>query len=296
MPRAPITYQPRPQKWTEDDLSDALNSFQYGILLALNLINEDDSTLILPGFTFTPPPNTPSAILNNTVNHGEPYPDPSHRKWLRNRGRLAVAATSFVNRGIWPTPIITASVLRTGTDLSMSPKAALAMLGLTAPVDLKAITETGLTPHQDNVARALGMKYEDHGIRTSHDRKLPSDPVREMIRLGRNNPGDLPPFAVRAIKVPLRSLLNPNPPNPGEHHSVRKPVPAHWLYETSLLTGVPVISFVRYAEHDFRSRGTTYMSEDTLVDLIGIMYEEAPIQQAEELEQTKWKLPEGDYW
>lgn len=296
MPRAPITYQTRPQKWTDETLNDALNSFQYGILTALTLLDPENGTLIFPGFEFVPDATTPEVIKANTVCHGQPYPDPIQKKWSRNRGRASVAASTFISRNLWPTPIITASAQRTGTEYSMSPKVALAMLNMSVPSDYLAVIEAGLTPHLDHIASTIGLKYEDHGIRTSNDRKLPSDATRELIRLGRANRDDLQPFAVRLLRLPLRSLLNPSPPAPGEHHKVRTPVPAKWLYETSLLTGVPVTTFVRYAGHDFNQRGTTYMNEDTRMDLIGLLYEGAPVSVAQDVENLEVKLPEGEYW
>lgn len=296
MPRAPITYQTRPQKWTDETLNDALNSFQYGILKALNLLTTPDNhteTLNLPNFTFTSTPETHPAILNNTVNHGEPYPAPFHKKWLRNRGRLSAAATSFTNQGLWPTPIITASAHRTGTDLCLSPKVVLAMIGMAAPTAYPAIRTCGLSPELDKIAIAQGMEYEDHGVRGGNDRKFPSDPVRELVRIGRRPGADLMPFAQRILLRPLRSLLLEDP---SEAYQPKEPVPASWLYKVSLETGVPVTAFVRYAEHEYDQTGGTYMDTGVLQDLIGLIYEFGYIEVAKELEATEWILPEGDYY
>lgn len=294
MPRAPITYQSRPQKWTDETLSDALNSFQFGILAALDLLNPDETqTLNLPGFVFVPEPDAHIATLNNTVNHGEPYPAPSHKKWLRNRGRLAVAATSFVSQDIWPTPIITASALRTGTDLSMSPKVALAMVGLNAPAAYLSIRNCGLTPGLDRITVSQGLEYEDHSINSGNDRKFPSDAVRELIRMGRRPGANLMPFAQRILLRPLRSLLLEDP---SAAYIPHPPVPAPWLYETSLMTGIPVSAFVRYAEHEYDQTGGTYMDTATLNDLVNLLYEFGHTEVAQELKGVEWNLPEGDYW
>ena len=293
MPRAPITYQSRPQKWTDENLSDALNSFQYGILAALDLLHPETQTLDLPGFVFTPEPDTHPAILKNTVSHGEPYPDPSHKKWLRNRGRLAVAATSFVSQDIWPTPIITASALRTGTDLSMSPKVALALVGLNAPAAYLSIRNCGLSPGLDHITMSQGLEYEDHGISSGSDRKFPSDAVRELVRMGRRPGANLMPFAKRILLRPLRSLLLEDFSDAYVPHP---PVPAPWLYETSLMTGVPVSAFVRYAEHEYDQTGGTYIDAATLNDLINLLYDSGHTEVAQELKGVEWILPEGEYW
>lgn len=303
MPAVPITYQTRPQKWTDDVISDALNSFQFGLLMALDLLNSDDHILNLPGFTFTATTETPSQIINNTPSHGEPYPDPIQKKWLRNRGRLAVSATSFVKQGLWPTPIIRAAAHRTGTTMSMSPKLALALIGVEPPTALRSLHTSGLSPYLDRIAASQGIGYEDHGVRTSNDRKFPNNTVRELVRVGRRPGAALPPFAVRLLRHPARSLMVPDEENA---YAVKPPAPASWLYETSLLTGVPVTAFIRYAETEYFDKGVTYVDKLTLRDLIQVIYEADPLDHddtgsvllARELEDMmkEVELPEGEYW
>lgn len=305
MPAAPITYQTRPQKWTDDVIQDALNSFQYGLLMALDLLHPEaeSKTLNLPNFTFTPTPETHIAIQNNTVNHGEPYPAPSHKKWLRNRGRLAVSASSFIKQDLWPTPIVMAAAHRTDSPLIMSPKLALALVGMDVPAAYLSARTTGLSPELDRIAETQGIEYEDHGVRTGNDRKLPNSTVRELVRIGRRPGAALPPFAVRLLQHPIKSLMIPDEENA---YAIKPPVPAAWLYEVSLLTGVPVTAFILYAEVEYLDKGITYMDKATLKELIQTIYEAEPthtdeighILLARKLEyilQTV-ELPEGGYW
>lgn len=292
MPRAPITYQSRPQKWDDLNLTQSLNSFQYGVLKALDLLSESEC-LDFPGFEYVPTSFTDPIITINTINDTQPYPAPSQKKWLRNRGRLAISASTFVIRDLWPTPIIMAAAHRVGTDLSLSPKLALAMLAMTVPAAYTSALNSGLSPHLDKIVSSNQIEHEDHGVQAGADRKFPSDVIRELVRLGREPDADLMPFAWIVLNRPSRSLLFETQLQARIAHD---PVPASWLYDVSRLSGIPVTAFVRYAEYEYLAKGATYMDIDTLTELIALLYEASQPDMALELESNEWQLPVDEMW